>query len=67
MYKRQVLRRDFAGVPVKEAAAGVGLGDVFGAAFLYRLVSTSDLAGSAEFANLTAAQAASRPPDGRSV
>jgi sugar/nucleoside kinase (ribokinase family) len=55
------VRYDIAGIPAEGAADRPGLGDVFGGAFLYRFVQTSDLRLSAEFANLTAAQAASRP------
>jgi sugar/nucleoside kinase (ribokinase family) len=58
---KKVVRYDIGGIPAEGAADRPGLGDVFGGAFLYRFVPTSDLRLSAEFANLTAAQAASRP------
>ena len=61
---KKVVRCDIAGIPADGAADRTGLGDVFGGAFLYRFVATSDLRLSAEFANLTAAQAASRPAPG---
>jgi sugar/nucleoside kinase (ribokinase family) len=57
---KKVVRYDIAGIPAEGAADRAGLGDVFGGAFLYRFVPTLDLKASAEFANLTAAQAASR-------
>ncbi len=56
---KKVVRRDIAGIPSDGAGGREGLGDVFGAAFLYRYVTTSDLAASADFANATAARAAS--------
>ncbi|HTO95203.1 MAG TPA: carbohydrate kinase family protein [Bacteroidota bacterium] len=58
---KKVVRHDIAGIPAEGASVRMGLGDVFGGAFLYRFVSTSDMMGSAEFANQTAALAASRP------
>jgi sugar/nucleoside kinase (ribokinase family) len=61
---KKVVRYDIAGIPSEAAGDRAGLGDVFGGAFLHRFVSTSDLKASAEFANLTAAQAASRPAPG---
>jgi sugar/nucleoside kinase (ribokinase family) len=57
---KRVVRRDFAGIPAAEVGDRMGLGDVFGGAFLYRFVSTSDLSASAEFANQTAARAAAQ-------
>jgi sugar/nucleoside kinase (ribokinase family) len=56
---KKVVRYDIAGVPSGVAENRTGLGDVFGGAFLYRYVATSDLRASAEFANTTAARAAS--------
>jgi len=56
---KKVVRRDVAGIPAPGGGVREGLGDVFGGAFLYRFVSTSDLAASAEFANAAAARAAS--------
>ncbi len=51
---KKVVRHEIAGIPSDGAAERTGAGDVFGGAFLYRFVSTSDLLGSAEFANITA-------------
>jgi sugar/nucleoside kinase (ribokinase family) len=62
---KKVVRFDIEGIPAEGAEDRAGLGDVFGGAFMYRFVPTSDLRASAEFANLTAARAASRPPAGR--
>jgi sugar/nucleoside kinase (ribokinase family) len=58
---KKVVRFDIEGIPAEGAEDRAGLGDVFGGAFMYRFVSTADLRLSAEFANLTAARAASRP------
>ncbi len=57
---KKVVRRDIAGIPSGGAADAAGLGDIFGAAFLHRVVATSDLAAAAEFANQAAAREASR-------
>jgi sugar/nucleoside kinase (ribokinase family) len=57
---KKVVRYDIAGIPAEGAEDRAGLGDVFGGAFMCRYVPTSDLRLSAEFANQTAAQAASR-------
>jgi len=56
---KKVVRYDIAGIPSGSAGDHTGLGDVFGGAFLYRYLATSDLRASAEFANTTAARAAS--------
>jgi sugar/nucleoside kinase (ribokinase family) len=61
---KKVVRRDVAGIPSGGAGEREGLGDVFGGAFLYRFVATSDLGASAEFANAAAARAASSPAEG---
>jgi sugar/nucleoside kinase (ribokinase family) len=55
---KKVVRFDIGGIPAEGAEDRAGLGDVFGGAFMVRFVPTSDLRLSAEFANLTAAQAA---------
>lgn len=58
---KKVVRFDIEGIPAEGAGDRAGLGDVFGGAFMCRYVPTADLRASAEFANLTAARAASRP------
>ena len=60
---KKVVRRDIAGIPAEGAAEREGRGDIFGGAFLYKFVTTSDLTASAEFANATAARAASAPAE----
>ncbi len=60
---KKVAHFDIEGIPAEGAEDRAGLGDVFGGAFMYRFVTTSDLRLSAEFANVTAAGAASRPID----
>jgi sugar/nucleoside kinase (ribokinase family) len=57
---KKVVRRDIAGIPAGGAVDAAGLGDVFGAAFLYRFVAAPDPAAAAEFANETAAREALR-------
>jgi adenosine kinase len=52
---KKVVRKDIAGVTVDRVLDSTGCGDVFGAAFLFQYVKTSDLAASAEFANRLAA------------
>lgn len=59
---KKVVRSDVAGIPAPGAGDITGAGDVFGGAFLYRFVSSADLKGSVEFANMTAARAAAREP-----
>jgi sugar/nucleoside kinase (ribokinase family) len=57
---KKILRHDIAGVPVPGPPATIGLGDVFGAAFLLRHAATGDLHAAAEFANASAGAAALR-------
>jgi sugar/nucleoside kinase (ribokinase family) len=61
---KKVVRWDVGGIPAEGGDDRPGLGDVFGGAFMYRFVQTSDLRASAEFANLTASRAASGPAPG---
>ena len=53
---KKVVRCEIAGIPSGGTGDRTGSGDVLGAALLYRFVATSDLKGSAEFANLTASR-----------
>lgn len=57
---KKTLRHDIAGVPAPGAAATIGLGDVFGAAFLLHHAGSGDLRAAAEFANASAGAAALR-------
>jgi len=62
---KKVVRHEVAATPVQGAVETTGLGDVFGASFLYTFVGTSDLVASAEFAARTASEAATRPESDR--
>jgi sugar/nucleoside kinase (ribokinase family) len=57
---KKVVRRDIAGIPSGGTSDTAGLGDIFGAAFLYRFVATSDAGAAAEFANEAASGEALR-------
>jgi sugar/nucleoside kinase (ribokinase family) len=57
---KKVARHDIAGIPAAETPDSTGLGDVFGAAFLYHYAGSSDLPAAAELANRAAALAAGR-------
>jgi sugar/nucleoside kinase (ribokinase family) len=56
---KKVMRHDCAGRVAEGSVGEAGPGDVFGGAFLYRLVATADMKEAAEFANVTASRAAS--------
>jgi hypothetical protein len=58
---KKVVHHDVAANSVEGTVDTTGLGDVFGASFLYKYVATSDLIASAEFATRTAGEAAARP------
>lgn len=52
--RKKVLRRDAEPIPAKEAVDPTGLGDIFGAAFLYKSLGSTDLFGALEFAHMAA-------------
>ncbi len=53
--RKRLTRTDIPGLAVNGGGEPTGCGDVFGAAFHYCFIKTSDLIASAEFANRTAA------------
>ena len=57
---KKILRHDIAGVPAPGPASTIGLGDAFGAAFLFHHAGSGDLRAAAEFANASAGAAALR-------
>jgi hypothetical protein len=62
---KHVIRADIPGITVDTPGGDTtGCGDVFGAAFHYNFVKTSDLRGSAEFANRIAAAHIGAPAGG---
>jgi len=61
---KKIHRRDFPCTPVADTEGVQGLGDIFGAAFLFRFLATRDMPAAAAFATLTAAAAAQGPDPG---
>jgi len=61
---KKITRHDVPCTPVEGADTALGLGDVFGAAFIHRYVATRDMALAAAFAVETATAAAAGPDPG---
>jgi sugar/nucleoside kinase (ribokinase family) len=62
--RKKVVRTDISAESVIPAADATGSGDVFGAAFHYHYVKTTDLLGSAGYAvHLTASRLVPRGPN----
>lgn len=64
---KKVLRRDFAAVGPPGVDDPTGLGDIFGAAFVYQYAKSSDMMAAAEFANRFAGEAAAQSRADRCV
>lgn len=62
---KSVIVHPLEGIPAPDGGDTVGLGDVFGAAFLFRTCTAKNLAEAGAFANRTAAAAASVPQEKR--
>jgi len=61
---KKIIRQDVPCAPVAGADTVIGLGDVFGAAFIHRYLATRDMGLAAAFAAGTAAAAAQAPDPG---